>query len=104
MIAFYTQLLDMTLETPEDFPYPYLQGDGFDISLQPGDDYLPPTWPTNERGQQLHLDLTVKDLPAAIAFAKSLGATESPEQYGKNWHILLDPAGHPFCLCLEPES
>ena len=104
MIGFYTRVLGMTLETDEDYAFPYLQGDGFGITLQPGDDYLPPTWPTNERGQQLHLDFAVEDLPAAIAYAKSLGAVESAEQYSKNWHILLDPAGHPFCLCIVPQD
>lgn len=104
MIAFYTQLLDMKLATAEDYPFPYLQGDGFGITLQPGDDYLPPTWPSNERGQQLHLDFLVKDLPEAVVFAKALGARESAEQYSEKWHIMLDPAGHPFCLCQISED
>ena len=103
MIHFYTRLLGMTLETEEDYAFPYLQGDGFGITLQPGDDYLPPTWPTNERGQQLHVDYMVKDLPAAVAYAKSLGAAESAQQYSERWHVLLDPAGHPFCLCQAGE-
>lgn len=45
MIHFYTRLLGMTLETEEDYAFPYLQGDGFGITLQPGDDYLPPPGP-----------------------------------------------------------
>ena len=52
----------------------------------------------------MHLDLSVKNLPQAAAYAMSIGAAESPVQYSANWHILLDPAGHPFCLCLYPED
>lgn len=102
MISFYRQLLNMQVEG-EDGPFPFLDGGSFGITLQPEEGYQPPTWPTMERGQQLHLDLLVKDLPAAIAYAKSIGAQESPVQYSQNWHILLDPAGHPFCLCKTNE-
>ncbi len=98
MVAFYRQLLDLQVEG-EDGPYPYLSREGFAITLQPEEGYQPPTWPSLERGQQLHIDLMVDDLPAAVAYAKSIGASESSVQYSQRWHILLDPAGHPFCLC-----
>ena len=104
MVDFYTRLLDLTLESSEDDPFPFLSGKDVRIVLQPFDGFLPPSWPGNERGIQLHLDLSVKDLPLAAAYAKSIGAIESPVQYSKNWHIMLDPAGHPFCLCLYPEE
>ena len=104
MVRFYTRLLDLTLEGSEDDPFPFLSGKDIRIILQPLDDYLPPTWPGNERGKQIHLDLGVRDLPQAVAYAKSTGAIESPVQYSNNWHIMLDPAGHPFCLCLYPED
>ena len=102
MIAFYTQLLDLTLQGGEDGPFVFLSGKDLRILLQPLPDYLPPTWPGNERGKQVHLDLGVRDLPAAVAYAKSIGAVESAQQYSQNWHVMLDPAGHPFCLCLFP--
>jgi len=25
-------------------------------------------------------------------------------QFSENWRVMLDPAGHPFCLCLFPEE
>lgn len=61
--------------------------------------YVPPTWPSVERSQQLHLDLAVDDLDTAEERALGLGATRelhqpSPERY----RVLRDPAGHPFCL------
>lgn len=104
MVSFYTKLLDLTLGNSEDDPFPFLSGKDLRIILQPLQDYVPPTWPGNERGKQVHIDLGVRDLPAAVAYARSIGAAESPEQYSQHWHVMLDPAGHPFCLCLFPED
>jgi hypothetical protein len=58
------------------------------------DDYLPPVWPGSSI---VHLDLTADDIDAAALRAIALGASE-PEQPDPRWHVLLDPAGHPFCL------
>jgi glyoxalase superfamily protein len=62
--------------------------------------YRPPTWPDGEVPKQVHLDLAVDDLDAAEAEAIRLGArrAESSPQPTK-WRVMLDPAGHPFCLC-----
>jgi hypothetical protein len=45
----------------------------------------------------VHLDFTSDDLGAAAERAVALGAT-LPEQQDPRWRVLLDPAGHPFCL------
>ena len=100
MVAFYSKLLNLELKNDADAAFPFLSGEGFSMNLQPEAGYQPPTWPEGERGQQIHLDLLVDDLAATTAYCLSIGATESPVQYGSNWHILLDPAGHPFCLCV----
>ena len=65
-----------------------------------------PVWPEREGQpqQQLHLDFAVKDREAmtlAIARALSLGATEAAEQFSDNWHVMIDPAGHPFCFVID---
>ena len=60
--------------------------------------YLPPTWPSQERGQQVHLDFAVADIDAWIERAMALGATLSERREGYHYPVLLDPAGHPFCL------
>lgn len=61
-------------------------------------DYEPPAWP-NERGsKQFHLDLKADDLGAAEQRCVALGATVPADQPGETWRVLLDPAGHPFCL------
>jgi len=63
-------------------------------------DYRPPTWPDGVLPKQMHLDLAVEDLDAAEAEAVRLGARRAGEQPEPNrWRVLLDPAGHPFCLC-----
>jgi hypothetical protein len=50
------------------------------------------------------LNLTSDDLGAAAERALALGAT-LPEQKDPRWRVLLDPAGHPFCLTpITPES
>ncbi len=62
-------------------------------------DYRPPTWPEGGRAAQLHLDLSVSDLDASVAAALRLGAREAQHQDSpQRWRVLLDPAGHPFCL------
>ena len=70
------------------------------ISFHKVDGYTPPAWPTQERPQQMHLDVIVDDLDAAEAAVINLGATKHPEQPGTSYRVFLDPAGHPFCLCL----
>jgi len=66
---------------------------------EPG--YRPPVWPDEPDKQQksMHLDFQVSDLEAAIEHAVRCGAVVAPVQFGKDWVVLLDPAGHPFCLC-----
>lgn len=65
-------------------------------------DYEPPTWPVGVRPKQMHLDLAVDDLEEAEAEALRLGARRAPEQPApERWRVLLDPAGHPFCLSTQ---
>ncbi|HEY6798982.1 MAG TPA: VOC family protein [Kineosporiaceae bacterium] len=62
-------------------------------------DYRPPTWPEAEVPKQIHLDLSVDDLEAAVAEAVRHGAIPATVQPAPEARrILLDPAGHPFCL------
>jgi len=92
--TFYGHLLDL----PVKFDAVRVPDRDLEIWFQPVDDYLPPTWPTQERGQQIHLDYAVTDLSAGVARAITLGATKADVQPGDSWTVMLDPAGHPFCL------
>lgn len=65
-------------------------------------DYQPPSWPAATVPKQMHLDLAVDDLEAAQAEALRLGARLAEQQPSpERWRVLLDPAGHPFCLSTQ---
>ncbi|MFD8479539.1 VOC family protein [Kitasatospora sp. NPDC059673] len=65
-------------------------------------DHRPPSWPDESGAKQAHLELGVDDLDAAQARLVRLGAVVPEFQPDPDrWRVLLDPAGHPFCLsCL----
>jgi Glyoxalase-like domain len=65
-------------------------------------DYRPPTWPGGDTPKHIHLDLAVDDLDTAEAEALALGARKAEEQpKPERFRVLLDPAGHPFCLVAD---
>jgi predicted enzyme related to lactoylglutathione lyase len=71
------------------------------LSFQHVDDYRPPVWPGQDVPQQMHLDVVVDDLDEGETAVVGLGATKSEHQPGTSFRVFLDPAGHPFCLCLS---
>ncbi|GAB2456438.1 VOC family protein [Jatrophihabitans fulvus] len=102
LAQFWASMLDGTIA---------YESDGFVAVETPGgtwigayriDDYMPPQWPdvaAGAPGKQFHLDLSVDDLDAASAAAQELGATVAEHQANpEGFRVLLDPAGHPFCL------
>ncbi|MDT4926112.1 MAG: hypothetical protein QOG01_3825 [Pseudonocardiales bacterium] len=65
-------------------------------------DYRAPEWPDGEPSKQFHLDLSVDDLDAAERAVLELGATRAKHQPEPDrWRVLLDPAGHPFCVTIQ---
>lgn len=63
--------------------------------------YRRPVWPTAE-GEQIptqHLDVGVDDLDSAVTWAIECGATLADFQPATTHQVLIDPEGHPFCLC-----
>lgn len=65
-------------------------------------DYIPPVWPeeSGKQQKQMHFNFQVSDLPAAVEEAIKIGATKPQSQYGGDHFVtLIDPEGHPFCLC-----
>ncbi len=68
------------------------------FQLEPG--HVPPTWPSAPGSQQVqsHLDIGVDDLVTGEARALALGASKAGHQPHAEVRVLLDPAGHPFCL------
>jgi catechol 2,3-dioxygenase-like lactoylglutathione lyase family enzyme len=73
------------------------------LAFQTSPEYVAPVWPAAEGAQQMmmHLDFEVSDLGAAVAHAVELGARQAGHQPQDHVRVLLDPAGHPFCLYLD---
>ena len=66
------------------------------------DEHIPPVWPEEpgKQQKQMHFNFQTADLQASVEEAIRLGATKAAEQYGGDHFVtLLDPDGHPFCLC-----
>jgi catechol 2,3-dioxygenase-like lactoylglutathione lyase family enzyme len=76
-------------------------GTGLSFQAEPG--YRAPTWPEQPAGQDkmLHLDIKVDDLETATAHALASGARLAEHQPQARVRVMLDPAGHPFCLFLD---
>lgn len=76
---------------------------GTGLSFQSEPWYEPPVWPEQDGHpkKMLHLDLCVDDLPGAAQHAIAAGATLAEFQPQDDVRVLLDPAGHPFCLFLD---
>ncbi len=104
LAGFYSTLLDWpvvheeegtaVVKPPQDSVY---------MVFQLARDYVPPVWPAerDEQRTMMHLDIEVEDLDAAVADAVALGAQVTEFQPQDNVRVLLDPAGHPFCLCRD---
>ena len=75
------------------------------LAFSSEENYAPPVWPNGpgEPHMQLHLDIGVRDLDAAVADAERLGARLADFQPQEEVRVLLDPAGHPFCLYVDAD-
>jgi catechol 2,3-dioxygenase-like lactoylglutathione lyase family enzyme len=110
LAAFYERLLGWTVAVsepalpgapPED-GWVVLRGptDGSRLSFQYEPDYVPPVWPSapGKQAMMLHLDIAVEDLAASVSWAVQHGAVLADSQPQEDVRVMLDPAGHPFCL------
>jgi catechol 2,3-dioxygenase-like lactoylglutathione lyase family enzyme len=103
--AFYARLLGWTVVKNEPvwvMVRPPAGGTG--LSFQHEKDYVPPVWPPTPGEQQMmsHLDIAVEDLEAGVAWAVDAGARLAEYQPQEHVRVMLDPAGHPFCLFPGP--
>jgi Glyoxalase-like domain len=98
--AFYEQITGYELLADND--YVVLRRDGVPrIAFQPAPDHRAPRWPDPAYPQQTHLDLFVDDLDEAERSVLALGATRLADDASQGFRVYADPAGHPFCLCLD---
>jgi hypothetical protein len=98
LASFWRQLLDLEVwfESEE---FIALKGAAVHLTVQKVADHRAPDWPSGPVPKQLHLELAVTDLEKAEAEALALGAVKADVQPAPDtWRVLLDPAGHPFCI------
>jgi hypothetical protein len=56
-------------------------------------------WPSADAPRRLHLDFVVDDLDVGEHHVLALGASRAGSQPGGDrFRVMVDPAGHPFCL------
>jgi hypothetical protein len=100
LATFYGTLLDWKVDTSDGWA-DIRADNGNCISFQQVNDFQPPDWPAQEHPQQMHLDVIVDDLDEGEKAVLGIGATKHPHQPGTTFRVFLDPAGHPFCLCVN---
>jgi len=101
LARFYERLLGWKIKADEEHWVMMRSPDGgTGLSFQSEPDHVPPVWPAKPGDQQMmaHLDIGVDDLEVAIAWALECGAVEAAYQPQIDVRVMLDPAGHPFCL------
>lgn len=79
---------------------------GYNLAFETEEHYVRPVWPTVEGEPQMsmHLDIEVDDLEEAVAYAVGIGAEVASYQPQETVRVMLDPAGHPFCLYLDTDD
>lgn len=105
LAEFYAQVLDWKVEPGEGNTWVDVSGPGGQrLAFQESAGFIPPQWPSLEHAQQLHLDLDVpRDrMDEAEQEVIKLGARLIQDDGGgkRGFRVYLDPAGHPFCLCV----
>lgn len=101
LAGFYAQILGWNVEGEGDWVQIRSDEGPEIISFQQVGSYREPSWPGQDVPQQMHLDVMVKDLDEGEAQVLALGARRAGEQPGTSFRVFLDPAGHPFCLCVD---
>jgi catechol 2,3-dioxygenase-like lactoylglutathione lyase family enzyme len=111
MASFYADLLGWPVSARDGAGWAQLLdpngGVGLNLQAEPG--YVRPRWP-EEAGKQtkmLHLELLVEDVDAAVEHVARAGGAEAPwqppDRDPARLRVMLDPAGHPFCLFVQGE-
>jgi catechol 2,3-dioxygenase-like lactoylglutathione lyase family enzyme len=82
-------------------------GGGVQLSFQAEEWYEPPVWPEERSrpSKMMHFEIAVDDVDAAVERVVAAGGRVAPNQPADRdatkLRIMLDPAGHPFCLGTE---
>ncbi|MFF0156921.1 VOC family protein [Streptomyces sp. NPDC005263] len=99
LARFYGEVLGLPMLFSTDHFVLLGQEGGAGLGFNRLDDYRRPTWPDSSQEKQAHIEVGVDDLDAAEAQLLTLGAVKPQSQPDPDrWRVLLDPAGHPFCI------
>jgi len=97
--AFWSELLGRPITyRVDDFAVVSVDDRTSGLAFQLAPDHQPPQWPDPDHPQQMHWDVMVDDVDAAVPQVLALGARE----LDSTKHVFADPAGHPFCLIPRP--
>lgn len=79
---------------------------GYNLAFATEEHYERPVWPTRpgEPQMMVHLDFQVDDLEEGVTHAQQCGAVLADFQPQHDVRVMLDPAGHPFCLYVDHED
>ena len=100
LAEFYGAVLGWKPAVDDDRSWAEVRSGDSAIFFQQVEGYRAPDWPGQDVPQQSHLDFDVDDLDEAEGAVLALGAVKHTHQPGVTFRVYLDPAGHPFCLCL----
>jgi catechol 2,3-dioxygenase-like lactoylglutathione lyase family enzyme len=109
LAAFYCRLLGWEITARDGEGWISLRdpAGGVGLNIQAEDWYQPPVWPEQPGApsKMLHFEIEVDDLDAVIAQSVAAGARVADHQPRDRdpaqLRVMLDPAGHPFCLCTD---
>ncbi len=109
--AFYARLFGWNVRARDNAGWLQLgnPNGGVGLNLQAEDSYEPPAWPEQpgHQAKMMHFEVLVDDLDAAVQFVVQCGGCEAvhqpPDRDSTRLRIMLDPAGHPFCLFVHGE-
>jgi hypothetical protein len=76
-------------------------GDSTYLAFQLEPHHVPPVWPVpgaGEQQMQVHLDVGTASVADAVEDVLALGGRLAGVQPQDDVRVVLDPAGHPFCL------
>ena len=100
--AFYARLLGYVVAVDEP-GWVVVRGGPVSLSFEEDAHFTPPVWPSRDGAPpiQMHLDVRTTDLAGAVAHAGSCGARLHDHQPQDDVRVMVDPAGHVFCLWLD---
>jgi predicted enzyme related to lactoylglutathione lyase len=107
LAGFYSELLGWPIGHQDpDTAIVAVPGSPTYLVFQRADDFVAPVWPPVDGRQRtmMHFDFQVGDLDAAVEDAVALGARLADHQPQEHVRVMVDPAGHPFCLCRDDEE